>query len=421
MIGRSGFPGRALRPLAALAFLVAASASILAADGPQAIPNVPSTFIPAPVLYRGATLYGTGKPVGVRFIHSTADWGNQLFFMEPRTGTESPLLLYRSSGRGNHCPDSGGLSANLGVYDSTEELVFMLRTIASNFAGQYCTGEACGPRYTGMNDPVRSRFYSRGEFSHMAGHLWAEAARVSAEQVDSIGPPCAGTAKATDGEGGILISFNDGANETFGDLVFLVTGAVMDVEKTDLPLPPGDTVKPAVPESFNCRLEASTGGVTQGEAFQPRAIALPVSAILPRVSQARARVFMDQSWRHLDPGRPDETQFPNGPEIKITTPGPFEFNLGFFTNQGLFVNRAKGTVSAEMLAHIAPGTDGRRRISLMWYPASKDGYMASTGAYVVKGWMRTLPPIDTSAAGERHTGCQDDKLYLLATFGYLRH
>ena len=148
---------------------------------------------------------------------------------------------------------------------------------------------------------------------------------------------------------------------------------------------------------------------------------LPVSAILPRQNPSQARIFMDQTWRLADPRRPDETQFPNGPDILVTTPGPFEFNLGFFTNQGGLVNRAKGEVTADMLAGIPVGLDGRRSISLMWYPAGTNGNLASTGAYVVKGYLRTLAARVKDNPGERPASCPDDKTELLSSFGYLRH
>jgi hypothetical protein len=220
----------------------------------------------------------------------------------------------------------------------------------------------------------------------------------------------------------VLFSFNDGANETFGDLVVLVTGVDMDVERNGLPRDSGDGSKPKpIPGTITCLIDATAGGVTLGETFQSKPMTLPVSAILPRRSTSQARVFMDQSWRLLDPRRPDETQFPNGPDIAVITPGPFEFNLGFFTNQGGIVNRAKGEVTAEMLANIVPETDGRRAISLMWYPAGVDGYIASTGAYVVKGWIRTLSPRQPGNPGERPSVCPDEKTNLLSSFGYIRH
>ncbi|MDB5103857.1 MAG: hypothetical protein JWP91_1546 [Fibrobacteres bacterium] len=390
-----------------------------AGHGPFAVAVTPSEFVPTTIMYRGATVFGTGKPIVVRFVHSTADWGNQLFFMDPRTGGEKPLILYRGSGLGNKCPDSGSMQANLGIYDSTEEAVFMLRSVSSDFAGQYCTGEACGPRYTGLNDPILSRFHSRGEFGHMAGHIWAEANRITKEQADSLGPPCPGRPRSP-GEEGILFSFNDGANGTFGDLVILVTGVYMDVERDGLPRLPADTVVVPGPIPARCGIEAVAGGVARGEPFMPQPMERPVSAILPRPSPRHPRIFMDQAWRREDGHRPDETHFPNGPDIEVTTPGPFEFNLGFFTTQGEFVNRARGVVTAEMLGSIGAGKDGRRSISLMWYPVSEKGNIASTGSFVVRGWLRTIPNALPSEPGHASASCPEDRANLLSTFGFIR-
>lgn len=399
------------------AFSSPASASP-AATGPYPVSIMPSGYLPVSTMYRGATVYGTGKPVSVRFVHSTADWGNHLFLMDNATGAEKPLMIYRGSGRGRQCPDSGGVRAELGIYDSAQELVFMLRSIASNdYAGKYCTGEACGPRYTGLNHPAKSRFYSRGEFSHMAGQIWAEAARITAKQADSLPLPCAGATQAV-GEEGILFSFNDGANDTFGDLVIQVIGVQMDVERTGLPIPATDTVSEAL--RVGCAIEAGIGGVTRGEAFLPQAMDKPISAIMPRNQSSQARFFMDQTWRSRDPRRPDETHFPNGPEIKVNTPGPFEFNLGFFSTQGEFVNRARGQVTAEMLRNLIVEADGRRTISLMWYPASAGGQMASTGAYVVRGWFRTLPKAIPIESGHQASSCPEARFNLLSTFGFIR-
>jgi hypothetical protein len=116
----------------------------------------------------------------------------------------------------------------------------------------------------------------------------------------------------------------------------------------------------------------------------------------------------------------DETHFPNGPDIKVNTPGPFEFNLGFFTNQGQFVNRARGVVTADMLVNTELEVDGRRRISLMWYPASIQGNMASTGAYVVKGWLRTLPAQNGGLKSLAKAGCKEERTNVLSSFGFIR-
>jgi hypothetical protein len=434
---RKWLPARAFQALAVLPFLysaavsqpgaaVAASAAparvSAAANQPIAISTLPSEYVPVGTMYRGATLYGTGKPVEVRFVHSIADWENRLYFVDSRTAAERPLMLYRSTNMGNRCPDSGGLLANLGYRDSTEEIVFMLRTTDSEIPGKYCTGEACGPRYTGLNDPLTSRFHSRGEFSHLANHMWAQAARITQMQADSLGPPCPGKPKGGSGgsgDGGVLVSFSDGANETFGDLVILVMGVEMDVERTGLPKPDADTI-PDNPVPVLCGIDADAGGVTRGETFQPRPMDLPVSAILPRSGPAQPRIHLDQSWRLQDPRRPDETHFPNGPDIRITTPGPFAFNFGVFTNQGEFVNRAQGVVSAEMLRHIRAEADGRRTVSLMWYPASSKGNMASTGAYVVRGLFRTLPRASPIEPGHLAAACPESRYHLLSAFGFIR-
>jgi hypothetical protein len=396
--------------------------SVFPLHEPQLVATKPSTYSPVTAMWRGASLYGTGRPVSVYFIRSIADWGNQLFQVDPATGREKSLMLFRDTQQAFHCPDSGGLVADLGMRDSSDEIVFNLRTLSASYAGKYCTGEACGPRYSGLNDPARSRYYSRGEYAHMANFVWTQSARLTPAQVDSIPAACTSMARMLPGEGGILMSYNDGANDTYGDLLFLVTGVEMDVERFAPPIGPDPDTSDALPLAAECRIDAGAGGVTKGEAFQPRAMALPVSAILPRRSSTRSRMFMDQDWRLMDPARPDETQFPNGPDILVTAPGPFEFNLGFFTNQGGLVNRAKGRVTAAMLAHIPPGPDGRRSISLMWYPVSSAGQIASTGAYVVKGTLRTLPAGSSSdPASGRPASCPEVKADLLSSFGYIRY
>jgi hypothetical protein len=402
---------------AALIALAALCPATPSAGDPLFLATNPTAYMPVSNVWRGASVFGTGKPVTVHFVHSIADWGNQLFFMDPASGKANPLLLYHGSGQGNRCPDSGGLVADLGVRDSSEELVFMLRTISSAFAGKYCTGEACGPRYTGMND-FSSRFRSSGEFKHLQGMLWAEAQRIPRETADSLPPPCQGGNRIPPGEEGVLFSFNDGANDSYEDLVIFVTGVEMDVERRGI-IPKDTTAPKPEPVSVACALEAKVGGVLEGEAFTPRRVELPLSAIRPRGSPLAPRYFLDQEWRTRYPGRPDETAFPNGPEIRVTAPRAFSFNLGFFTNQGEFVNRAKGDVTPEMFRLGTPAKDGRRTVSLMWYPVSLNGNRVGTGAYVVKGWIKTTPR--TPGSADPATACDDAKANLLSAFGYLRH
>lgn len=406
-----------MKRLGALPTLLVLCFAASQAGDPLFIATNPTPFMPVSNVWRGATVYGTGQPVTVHFVHSIADWGNQFFFMDNATGKANPLLLYRGNGLGNRCPDSGGLVADLGVRDSSEELVFMLKTISSTFAGKHCTGEACGPRYTGMND-FTSRFRSDGEFRHLQGFLWAEAARIPRAIADSLPPPCSGTPRVPPGDGGVLFSFNDGANDGYEDLVVLVTGVEMDVERKRI-VPPDSIPPKPDPAVASCALDAGMAGSLEGEDFLPRFVELPVSAIRPRANPKAARYFLDQEWRGRYPGRPDETAFPDGPEIRVTSPRAFSFNLGFFTNQGEFVNRAKGEVTESMFRLGIPNGDGRRTVSLLWYPVSLTGNRVGTGAYVVKGWIRTLPPASGSA--DPAAACADAKKNLLSAFGYLRH
>ena len=379
---------------------------------PRPIPLAvkPTPYMPVASVWLGATLYGTGKPVTVHFIRSTSDWGHELAFMDSRAGAARPLMLYRSTGHERLCPDSGGLKAELGPRDSSEEIVFRLRTLVAQYAGKFCTGEACGPRYTGMNN-VFSHYHSAGEYAHLMGLIWAQMARIPAAVADSLPPPCPGASRLPPGEGGVLVSFNDGFDDGFGDMVILVTGVDMDVERPALvpenpPLP--------IPKALSsCQVEAAAGGVAEGEAFAPRAMALPLSAIAPRASGREPRFFIDQEWRLRYPGRPDETAFPNGPEIRVAAPGPFRFDLAFFTNHGEFVNRARGEVTAGMLRLAPTLPDGRRQVSLLWYPVSEGGERISTGAYVVKGWIKSAPASSPA--------CGESRASLLSTFGYIRN
>jgi hypothetical protein len=405
-------------PRAVVLMACLASSAFSHPSAPYPVPIRATPYMPVSAVWRGATLYGTGQRVTVRFIHSIADWGNEVAFMDPRTGQARPLLAYYTGGRGNLCPDSGALSADLGIRDSSDEIVFRLRTLSAAYAGSICTGEACGPRYTGMNNGA-SRFHSDGEYAHLLGQIWAEMARIPASAADSLPPPCPGQeapslaasgALPSPGEGGVLVSFNDGANDTYQDIVILVTGVEMDVERV-APAPAGPP--PATAPRAACGIEASAGGVAEGEPFVPGPMALPLSAVRPRASGREPRFFIDQAWRARYPGRPDETAFPNGPEIRISAPGPFVFDLGFFTNRGEFVNRARGEVTPEMLRLAPLLPDGRRQVSLMWYPVSARGERVSTGAYIVKGRIESRP-------GQDAGGCGAAKADVLSTFGYIR-
>ena len=63
----------------------ASSRALVSATPPIAIPVTPSAYVPVNMMYRGATVFGTGKPITVHFIHSIAAWGKHFFFLDPVT------------------------------------------------------------------------------------------------------------------------------------------------------------------------------------------------------------------------------------------------------------------------------------------------------------------------------------------------
>lgn len=180
------------------------------------------------------------------------------------------------------------------------------------------------------------------------------------------------------------------------------------------------------------RLSAEGGGCRRGRALSnPRPVAIPVSVIAPRSADRsvacadgdQAPVCLDcltREWKAADPRRYDADALPPGPEIRITTQGPFRFDLAFFNTAGEFVNRAQGQVSAAMLQAVAADARGNRTVSLQWYPVSEQGHQAASGAYIAKGTLTLSPdgtvgslpelPFSVVAAVER----------VQIRFGYLR-
>ena len=80
------------------------------------------------------------------------------------------------------------------------------------------------------------------------------------------------------------------------------------------------------------------------------------------------------------------------------------------------MNRASGEVTEEMLRFLPLRADGRRTVSLLWYPASDRGERMSTGAYVVKGWIKSSP-----GTAPEPSRCGASEANLLSAFGYIRH
>lgn len=337
--------------------------------------------------------------------------------MKGRKGASIPLFTFSEIGQGKECPEEDSLVRNLGVFTEGEVLTLMLKTLKSGFAGEYCTGEACGPRYSGLNDPAISAFYSKGEFSRFAKHAWASAARLDSAAIARIGGPCPSVGYGERESSGILVVFDDGADVAAGDMIVLMEGveiAPFATLKADSAKENGNGGGPAGNES--CTISVSGGGVTRGEAFLPHRVSLPVSVVRMHADPFKRPDFLDQEWRDADPRRPAEADFPAAPALRIKSAGPFAFNLAFFTNHGILVNKASGTVSQAMLTGIAPDDTGLREVGLMWYPASSDAQRASTGAYIVKG---TITPLGTGTGARPARGACRDTLFRIL-FGYIR-
>ncbi len=377
-----------------------------------------SPHLPVTHFQLGAVLIGTGKPVKIRFVQSVAIWANQLSLMKGRTGATIPLFTFSETGQHTQCPEEDSLIRNIGVFAEGEAITLMLKTLKSGFAGKFCTGEACGPRYSGINDPVRSPFFSEGEFARFANHPWASAARLDSAAIARIAGPCPSVGYGEREASGILMVFDDGADAVAGDMIVLMEG---------VEIAPYSTLKADSEEDGNgwgpersesCRISISGGGVTRGEAFHPRRVSLPVSVVRMHPEASKRPDFLDQEWRDADSQRPAESEFPGAPTLRIKSTGPFAFTLAFFTNHGILVNRAVGTVTRTMLSGIAPDQNGLLEAGLMWYPVSTDTHRASTGAYIVKG---TITPLGWGT-GSKSTArtCRDAVQSFRILFGYIR-
>ena len=375
--------------------------------------------LPVAQFQLGAVLVGTGQPVKIRFVRSSAKWANQLFLMKGLAGASLPLFTFSEIELDTQCPEEDSLVRNIGVFAEGEVITLMLKTLKSGFAGAYCTGEACGSRYSGLNDPARSPFYSKGEFARFANHPWASAARLDSAAIARIAGPCPSVAFGERETSGVLMVFDDGADALAGDMIVLLEGAEIapyPTLKADFMGKAGTGDEPG--RGGSCFISASGGGVTRGEAFHPRTLSRPLSVVRLHPDPSKRPDFLDQEWRDAEPKRPAENEFPLAPTLRILTAGAFAFNLAFFTNHGILVNRASGTVSQAMLSGIAPDQNGLLEMGLMWYPVSTDGQRASTGAYIVKG---TITPLGWDTGSMPATGaCRDTVHPIRIMFGYIR-
>ena len=178
------------------------------------------------------------------------------------------------------------------------------------------------------------------------------------------------------------------------------------------------------------KLAIAGGGCRRGRALNdPHRLQVPISVIAPRspgvkgCAEAGAPTCLDcltGEWKRADPGRYDAEALPPGPELRVTTQGPFRFDLAFYTTLGEFVNRAAGTVTAEMLKAVAPDAKGIRAVDLQWYPVRETGEQAATGAYIAKGTLTLLPDPGLSAAAGLPVSVVSRPERVQVRFGYLR-
>lgn len=159
------------------------------------------------------------------------------------------------------------------------------------------------------------------------------------------------------------------------------------------------------PLAYRVTLAVSGGGCVKAGAIpDPRPLAIPISVTVPADSPSDIRAgssclepranapcldCLTREWLQSDPRRPEAGNFPDAPEIKVTTRLPFTFDLAYFSTLGELVNRAKGEVTEGMLQEVTADAKGYRTVALRWYPVSAGGTQAATGAYIVKGWIST--------------------------------
>jgi hypothetical protein len=122
-------------------------------------------------------------------------------------------------------------------------------------------------------------------------------------------------------------------------------------------------------------------------------------------------------WKRLDPNRPDD--FPKGPELKVTTKGGFHFDFRVFDHFGQMVNRAKGTVTENMLRDVKADPQGYKSVALRWYPVSESGQHVGTGVYIVMGSVTVEPTqVPGPTGGTVRVGGSRDRINV--RLGYVR-
>lgn len=166
---------------------------------------------------------------------------------------------------------------------------------------------------------------------------------------------------------------------------------------------------------------AAGGSFTVGEPLvDPRALKLPVSLVQVQDAFGGPAICLDcrtGEWKVSDINRP--ASFPTGPRIDIRTRGPFSFDVSFFSHLGVFVNRARGTVTAGMLDGLPVDSEGNKHVALMWYPVSEAGHPVGTGVYIAQGTYQSLPAPGIGRQGEPVT-LAPVRSRIGLRFGYVR-
>jgi hypothetical protein len=101
--------------------------------------------------------------------------------------------------------------------------------------------------------------------------------------------------------------------------------------------------------------------------------------------------------------------------------GPIRYSLHFFSTLGTFVNSEDGMITPDMIRKVRPGRDGLYTVRLYWWPVTRDGRLAATGAYLMRGNLSgdgLENPLQQSSTEALGLPRKSEKIS--ATFGFLR-
>lgn len=106
--------------------------------------------------------------------------------------------------------------------------------------------------------------------------------------------------------------------------------------------------------------------------------------------------------------------------MSLQTNAPFKYDLKFYTTRGECFNEASGEMEEAALQRMRKDAWGVYTVHLNWWPISRDGAKAATGAYIVRGRISTLRP---TVSGNPSSGVQDTlnrRIDISSIFGFLR-